>query len=157
MSSNPQKDVTALAEEFFLREICHRAGKPLSEGASIAVYPGEAPAITIRKSGSKLMAERASPDNPDVSFWTPQGALEKLLALQTEDIGQMGILVIQLMASDKTEEHIRTRSHTGILDLMWKGYFGVLALGGPGLMKVLATRGFGNISRIKDAIHRMRS
>jgi hypothetical protein len=79
--------------------------------------------------------------------------LEKL---ETEDVGEVGVALLQLLIHEDPARRMQAKVHIGPLDLFWKGYWGILPLGGPTVMKFLASKGMTNLSKIKEGIARFR-
>ena len=76
--------------DFFCRDVCQRATKPLRDGIEIAVHvaDGTAPlTATLTKTGGRMRAELRASGKPDMTFQVPERALHELTATTTEDIG----------------------------------------------------------------------
>jgi hypothetical protein len=58
--------------------------------------------------------------------------------------------------SAEESDKVKVKLNTGFLSLMTGGYLGVLTAGGAEVTKYLASRGLGNIGKIKETIARMR-
>lgn len=144
-----------LLQELFGRAVCQRATRPLKRGAQIAVHLGEAQA-RLRKTESGIVAENLPAEKPDMTFFVPSQAIQQLHAMSTEDIGEIGVEILKLMANPEPEKKIRAKVHIGPLTLFLHGYLGVLPLGGPTVMKFLGTKGLTNIGKIKDAISKLK-
>lgn len=151
-----QKHYESLAA-FFRRDVCQRATKPLRDGIVIAVaVDGEAP-LSLTKMGGRMEVTMEKPAKPDMSFSLTAKGLEQLSSLQTEDIGEIGVGILKLMAHSDPAYRMTAKVHIGMFDLLRHGYLGVLPLGGPTVMKFLGAKGFGSIGKIKDALSRLRS
>lgn len=95
-------------------------------------------------------------ENPDMTFRVPLSALKRLAEDPTDDIGEIGIAIIKAMVEADSSSRITAKVHIGPFDLLLRGYLSVLPLGGPGVMKYLASKGFTGISKIKEGIAKMR-
>jgi hypothetical protein len=142
---------------FFERDVCQRATKPLRDGVEIAVYLDEAGPVSLRKSNGRADILGETPRKPDMSFWVTQKAVKTLSSNHTEDIGEVGVTILQLMASPEDDKKLRAKVHIGLFDLLRNGYLSVLPLGGATVMKFLGSKGFTSMGKIKDAISRMRN
>ena len=156
MSVPMAESLLSLVRSFFDRDICARAAKPLKLGVTLLVQIDETP-FTVTKENGRLDTSEGAPAKPEMSFFVPRAALDTLLAEKTQDIGEMGVAVLKLVASQEAAKRITTKVSIGPLDLLLRGYLAVLPLGGPAVMKYLASKGLTGIGKVKDAISRMRS
>ncbi len=141
----------------FDRDVCQRATKPLRDGVKIAIFVGEDGPLTLSHQGGRTGIFRTAPTSPDMTFHIPPRAIEDLEKVQTDDIGEIGIAIIQQMMSEEADRKILAKVHIGTFDLLRNGYLGIIPLGGGTVMKFLATKGFASIGKIKDAISKMRA
>lgn len=141
----------------FERPVCVKGFGPIRKGVEIAVHlAGEGPA-TLGKSATGPEVRPSAPAKPDMTFHVPAKALEELLKQQTEDVGDIGVAILKLMANGDPAYRIHAKVHIGAFDLLRNGYLGVLPLGGPAVMRFLSSKGFTGIGKIKDAIQRLRT
>ncbi len=157
MSTTVPDDAYEKLKALFDRDVCQRATKPLRDGVKIAVYVGEDGPLTLSHQGGRIGIFRTAPTSPDMTFHVPPAAIDELCKLTTEDIGEVGIAIIQQMMNEDPNKKIRAKVHIGTFDLLRHGYLGILPLGGGTVMKHLASKGFSNIGKIKDAVSKMRS
>lgn len=144
-------------KDFCDKNVFQAATKPLKDGVAIAAYVDHAGPVTLlRKNGRTLVVDEA-PEKPDITVEIPDKALEQLQTQTTEDVGEIGVELLKLMAHNDPVYRIRVKVHIGLLDFMFHGYFGILPLGGPNVMKFLAEKGFGSIGKIKEAINSLRA
>jgi hypothetical protein len=92
----------------------------------------------------------------DLSFLLTEKALLHLCEAPTLDVGDIGVEILKLMLHTDADIRISAQVHIGIFEMFRKGYFSVLPLGGVKVTRFLAERGFTSISRIQDAIRKMR-
>ena len=144
-------------ETFFARPVCARAARPLKNGIRVSLEVDGQEYFTLTKENGILKAYCERATLPEVSFRLSKEALEALSEFKSEDIGEMGVLVLEWITHAEASKRITVASHVGILELVWKGYLGVLPLGGPAVMKFLAARGFSGLGKIKEAISHLRS
>lgn len=145
-----------LLTTFFRRDVCKRATAPLKAGVEIGVSVEGAPALTLTRTKQGFEVLERQPNKPDMTFSIPLSSLEALCQNPSEDVGEIGIAIIQLMAHSDPEKRMGVKVHAGMLDLLWKGYLNVLPLGGSAVMKQLGTMGFSSLGKIKDGISKMR-
>jgi len=145
-----------LLNDFFERDVCRRATAPLGNGVEISiVVEGDDP-LTLRKKNGKISLTPGTSEKPQMTFSVPRKALEELVGNPTEDIGEIGVAILKLMAASEPQRRLGAKVHIGVFDLLRYGYLSVLPLGGPSVMKFLSTKGLGGMGKIKDAISRMR-
>ena len=150
------KTESQLLIDFFSSEICQKATRPLKNGIEIGVYIDGSEPLTLTKQKGTITLVHQPPQKADMSFWIGKQGVKTLVSTQTEDIGEIGVAIIKLMLSSDPETRLRSQVHIGTLQLITHGYLGVLPLGGPTVMKFLASKGFSNISKIKEAISQLR-
>lgn len=144
-------------KELFARSVCRKATGPLRKGIELAVHlNGEGP-VTLTKTAEGLDVLSKAPAKPDMTFHVPEKALLELLGTQTEDVGEIGVAILKLMAHGDPAYRIQAKVHIGPFDLLRNGYLGVLPLGGATVMKFLSTKGLTGVGKIKDAIGRLRT
>lgn len=143
--------------ELFSRDVCTRATKPLRNGVQIAVTIGKEGPFNLHKDGDKMAVSAEAPASPDMTFHLPERALNELASVHTEDIGEVGVAILKLMAHGDPKMRMSAKVHIGAFTLLRNGYLGVLPLGGPGVMKFLASKGLTNIGKIKDALGRLKT
>lgn len=142
---------------FFEKPVCQAGTKPLRNGIEIALYinDDQTPKALI-KQNNIVKVTSSVPKKPDFSFWVTDGAISTLNSLTTENLGEIGIEILKLMAHSDPAYKITVKVHIGVFDLIRNGYLGVIPLGGPSVMKYLASKGLGNIGKIREAISKMR-
>ena len=141
----------------FDRGVCARGMKPLKDGIEIALIIDDKGPITLTKQGGKPSIVGKTPYSADLTFWIPAKALDELLSQSTEDVGEIGVAILKLMAHTDPEIKIRCKVHVGLFEFLRSGYLGVLPLGGTTVMKYLASRGFDGIGKIREAISKLRN
>jgi hypothetical protein len=146
-----------LLKAFFERPVCVAGTKPLRDGIQIAVHLAGAGPVTLQKRGGRPEVLSSPPEKPQMTFHVPSKGLQQLVSTQTEDVGEIGVAILKLMAHSDPEYHVTAKVHIGLFDLLRNGYLGVLPLGGATVMKFLGTKGFGSIGKIKEAIGRLRT
>jgi len=145
-----------VVERFIKRQVCQKATAPLSTGAMMSLQVDDE-TFTLRKEKTGLAVLKGPCEKPDLSFSIPLEALRQLDRNTTEDVGEMGVALLKQMIQSDPNLKMHAKVHIGIFDLLRKGYLGVLPLGGPAVMKFLGTKGFTNMSKIKEAIQKMRA
>jgi len=152
----PENQLTAL-QEFCDRSVFQAGTKPLKNGTEIAIYvDGKGPLNLIKREGRAVLLVEA-PKKADLSLYMAPGALAALSALSTEDVGEVGVEILKLMAESDPDRKVEVKVHIGIIDFVFHGYLGILPLGGATVMKFLASKGFNSISKIREAIANLRS
>lgn len=142
---------------FFEKPVCVKAAAPLKDGVTIALHLADTEVLTLEKISGRLNLLPSPPSAPDMTFYLGSKASESLSSIHSEDIGEIGIMIFDLMIHSDKEYRISVRVHANSFTLLRNGYFGVLTLGGAPVMTYLAKKGFGNISKIKNAISRLRN
>src|SRR5205823_2220193 len=99
---------------------------------------------------------KGKPAKPDMTFHVGPKAVATLVATETEEIGEIGVAILKLMAHEDPEHKIKAKVHIGLFTLLGHGYLSVLPLGGATVTKFLASKGFSSIGKIKEGISRLR-
>lgn len=144
-------------KRFFDKPACQRATAPLKTGVEIGVRIESDPPLTLRRVDKRMEVLAEAPVRPDMTFQIPLQALKELADNPSDDVGEIGIQLLQLMAHPEPARRMQAKVHIGPMELFLRGYFSVLPLGGTSVMKYLASKGFTGVSKIKDGIRKMRS
>ena len=126
----PESSINAL-KTFFDRDACQRATKPLRDGIEIAIYVEEGGPLTLTKLNGRAAIVPASPAKADMSFWVTEKGMKQLVGNVTDDVGEIGVAILQLMAHSDPAYRMKAKVHIGLFDLLRNGYLSVLPLGGP--------------------------
>ncbi|NBY19846.1 hypothetical protein EBQ74_06285 [bacterium] len=145
-----------LIKNFFAKEGSQKGTKPLKNGIEICIHIAGCSPITLTKNSGVVSLKEETPKSPDMTFWIGKKGVHELAALQTEDVGEIGVAIMKLMISQDPEVQLRSKVHIGTLQLITHGYLGVIPLGGSTVMKFLTSKGFSNIGKIKEAISQLR-
>lgn len=144
-------------KEYCDRNVFQAATAPLKEGVAFAIYVDHAGPVTMVKKGNRMTVVDEAPTEPDITAEIPGAALEELLKQKTEEVGELGVALLKAMSDADAQKKIRVKVHIGLLTFVFHGYFGILPLGGPTVMKFLSEKGFTSLSKIKEAISALRS
>lgn len=140
---------------FEMNELCIRAAESLKNGSEIGLEVANEP-YTFTKQSGKNQFILGKPKKPDMSFIMTGLAAQGLVEKKFASVGEVGIYIFQHVASQKAEEKIHVKFHTGFLGLMTSGYFGILTAGGADVAKYLASRGFTNFNKLRDVISKLK-
>ena len=143
-------------KEFFDRDVCQRATKPLRDGIQISIQVQNEETLTLSKNHGRTTILTETAAKPDMTFFLGKKAIPELVATQSEDIGEIGVAILKLMAQSNPDYKIKAKVHIGLFDLLRNGYLGVLPLGGGTVAKFLASKGFNGIGKIKEGISHLR-
>jgi hypothetical protein len=117
---------------------------------------GQTTTYTFAREDGHNVVRDGAPKSPDFTFTIPEAAARELVAKKFETVGQVGLHIFEKMLSNDPNQKIRAKLQTGALSLVTGGYFGVLTAGGSEVAKFLATKGLGNMGKLKDAIGKLR-
>ena len=152
MSSPTVEQLRAFFEEGALAQ---RAAASLKNGAQIALIV-ENTSYTFTKEGGRNRLLAQAPIKADMTFTMPAASALELVTRRFDSVGQVGLHIFEDVLSQDPTRKVGARFHCGFLTLMTSGYMGILTAGGADVAKFLASRGFGNISKLKDAIARLK-
>jgi hypothetical protein len=135
--------IEALSTFFQTAEVARRAARPLAPAAEAGLVVDGAPARFCIEAGQPAVRPEPARD-PDFTLWLPPAAVERLTALASDDVGEMGVAFLQLALERDPSLRIGIRIHASTPRLVSRGYLGVLALGGFRVGLWLLKRGFAN-------------
>jgi|GEM_PF-7128198 len=137
----------------------NKACRHLKNGAAIGltIQGEDEPLHFIMQGKDPAVSYGACAVPTDIDLLFTPGAIRRLSEQETDSIGDMGLLFLQLMASHDPEYDIVIKSiNAGFLSFARKGYFSVVAAAGPKVLGFLAKKGLGNPAGLKRAIDRRR-
>ncbi len=129
-----------------------RAARPLSRGARVNLALDGGAARFTMESGAPEVRAGADTD-PDFTLTLPQGAVERITSLGSEDVGEFGIAFFKLVLERDPSLKVRVHIDAPTSRLLGHGYLGVLALGGVKVTWWLVKNGIRNP---RAAIERLR-
>lgn len=150
---------TALKNFFEVNPLAIEAADSIRDGRKIKItITSSEPAcvFTFTKEKGKNVLKEEDPSDCDISFVIPTKAAEEITSTKFDSVGQVGLRIFEKILSHDAEQKIHVKIHAGILSLVTGGYLGVLTSGGAEVTKFLASKGLGNMGKIKDAISRMK-
>jgi hypothetical protein len=142
----------ALKRFFESAPAARKATRPLARGAKVNLALDGGPAHFTMESGAPEVRSGPAVD-PDFTVTLPEGAVNRIVGLQSEDIGEFGIAFFQLVLERDAAVKARVRVETSTARLVGHGYLGVLALGGMKVTWWLVKNG---VKNPKAAIDRLR-
>lgn len=143
----------ALRTFFESAPVARQATRPLDKGAEVALAldGGEPARFTMESGTPRVLPEKARA--PDFTLTLPDGAVERITALQSDDIGEFGVEFFKLVLSKDPATKVRVHVDAPTTRLLGHGYLGVLALGGLKVTWWLLKNG---VKNPKAAIDRLR-
>ena len=143
----------ALKAFFETSAAARKATRPLARQAEVALAlgGGQAARFTMESGQARILPEAARA--PDFTLTLPDGAVRRLTALQSEDVGEFGVEFFKLVLSGDPESKVRIHVDAPTGKLLAAGYLGVLALGGMKVTWWLLKNG---VKNPKAAIDRLR-
>ncbi|BDG04923.1 AAA family ATPase [Anaeromyxobacter oryzae] len=148
----PAKSFEALRTFFETAPAARKAARPLSRNACVNVALEGGPACFTMESGGPALREGAAPD-PDFTLTLPDGAVQRLTTLASDDVGEFGIAFFKLVLEHDPAYKVRVRIDAPTTRLLGHGYLGVLAIGGMKVSWWLLKNG---VKNPKAAIDRLR-
>ena len=146
-----------LLRDFFERPVCQEAAQSLHEGAQMAIQLVDGSTYSLKKQNGTLSLNSSAPENPDITFLLGADIPRLLSELSSNETGEIGISILSWMLNNDPGKKMQAKVHVGTLSLFKHGYFGVLSRGGLPVMEYLSRRGFGSLSKIKEALGKIRN
>jgi hypothetical protein len=142
----------ALKTFFGTAPAARKATRPLSRDARVNLALDGGTARFTMESGGPEVRDGAHPD-PDFTLTLPSGAVERITALGSDDVGEFGIAFFKLVLERDPLLKVRVRIDAPTTRLLGHGYLGVLAMGGVKVTWWLVKNG---VKNPRAAIDRLR-
>jgi hypothetical protein len=134
------------------------AAKRVRDGSTSRVVfshvPGEYQ--LVRRSGESHLLEGTAAD-PDLAFRFTPRAIERLSAVESNEVADFAITLFDCIVSDEPELQVGLRVVASLPRLMVRGYVGLLFGGGPRLLAYAANRGVRNVSDLRKFLKQARA
>ncbi len=108
------------------------------------------------KQGSRNAFLNEPVPEPDLTFKIPAATAKELITKTFLSVGEVGLFIFGKITSSNEKEKIHFKLNVGFLNLMTGGYLGVLTAGGSDVAKYLASKGLGNIGKLKETISKLK-
>jgi hypothetical protein len=148
----PETSYDSLKRFFESAPAAKRATRPLGRGARVNLALDGGPAHFTMESGAPEVRTGAAQD-PDFTLTLTDGAVNRIVALQSDDVGEFGIAFFRLVLERDPTFKARVKVEAPTSRLVGHGYLGVLALGGMKVTWWLVKNG---VKNPKAAIDRLR-
>jgi hypothetical protein len=148
----PTASFDALKKFFETAEAARKATKPLDEGAEVALQLDGGPA-RFTMSGGRPQVVEGPAVNPDFTLTLPDGAVQRITALKSDDVGEFGIEFFKLILEHDPALKAKVKIDAPTKQLLSHGYLGVLAQGGVKVTWWLLKNG---VKNPKAAIEKLR-
>lgn len=135
-----------------------RVGAAMKNGAEVAVQFVDLPGdwrIHVTESGKPVL-EQVKATDPDFELYVPTAAVTAITAHTDADVGELAIAFLEHIVAKEPARQIGVKMHSGIIKLTRRGWFGVLALGGPKVVRWMAGRGMRGRGAIVNALNRLK-
>jgi len=142
----------ALKKFFETATVARKATKPLGEQAEVALALDGGPARFLMEGGAPSVQEGPA-RAPDFTLTLPDGAVQRITALASDDVGEFGIEFFKLVLEKDPSLRVKVRIDASTGQLLKHGYLGVLAQGGMKVTWWLLKNG---VKNPKAAIDRLR-
>jgi len=142
----------ALKHFFETAEVARVATRPLSEHAEVGLNLAGGPA-RFAMSGGRPKVEEGAARSPDFTLTLPDGAVERLTSLKSDEVGEFGVEFFKLVLVKDPALKLRVKIDASTTQLLLHGYLGVLAQGGLKVTWWLLKNG---VKNPKAAIERLR-
>jgi hypothetical protein len=148
----PSASFDALKKFFEDAEVARKATHPLHDNAEVALKLDSGPAhFTMRGGRAQVMEGPAT--KPDFTLTLPDGAVRRITAMKSDDVGEFGIEFFKLILEHDPAYKAHVHIDAPTTQLLHHGYLGVLAQGGMKVTWWLLKNGVRNP---KAAIDRLR-
>jgi hypothetical protein len=140
-----------LSAFFATSPAARKAVRPLGAGARVALLLDEGPAGFTLRDGVPHLAAGALED-PDFTVRLPAAAVARLVAVEGEDVGAVGVAFFQLVLEREPASRVGLTVQAPTSRLLSHGYLMVLALGGTKVALWLLTRGLANPRKVIERL-----
>ncbi len=147
----------AAIQKFFERPAAVSAVRPLRDGIEIGIHLPNQKIGSLKKIPIGMQVLDTPPRTPDLTVILGEESVEALSAIEAEDVGDIGVELLKLMAHSDPKKKIRVKVHIGLFSFLRNGYLSILPLGGMKVTQFLASKGLSGLGKIKAAIDSLRS
>jgi hypothetical protein len=140
-----------LSAFFATSPAARRAVRPLAATARVALLLDEGPAGFTVDGGAARLAAGPLPD-PDFTLRLPAAAVARLVEVEGDDVGAIGIAFFQALLDREPSRRVRVTVEASTARLVSHGYLGVLALGGLKVGLFLLRRGLADPRRVIERL-----
>lgn len=130
-----------------------RAAAPLARTARVALLLEEGPAGFTLAAGAPRLAPGPLAD-PDFTLRLPPGAVARLVARGSDDVGEAGLTFFELLLERDPALHVGVSVEASTARLVTHGWLAVLALGGARVGLWLLRRGLASPARVIERLRR---
>jgi hypothetical protein len=148
----PGPSYDALKRFFETAEAARKATKPLHDDAEVGLDLVSGKARFTMAGGRPTVADEP-PLHPDFTLTLPEGAVQRITSLQSDDVGEFGIEFFKLVLEKDPAMRVRVHIDASTGQLLKHGYLSVLAQGGMKVTWWLLKNG---VKNPKAAIDRLR-
>ncbi len=148
----PVASFDALKRFFETAEVARKATKPLAREAEVGLNL-DGGSARFHMAAGRPSVEEGVARNPDFTLTLPDGAVQRITALRSDDVGEFGIEFFKLVLERDPALKATVAIDASTGQLLSHGYLGVLAVGGMKVTWWLLKNGVRNP---KAAIDRLR-
>jgi hypothetical protein len=138
---------------FETRNAARQALSSLKEGIEIGVVIGGSVECALFRRGENPVVEARPANKPDVIFQIRPESVYVLSQNTKDEIGDVGVAVLKEVLAG----NIKIQIPGGIMNLISRGYLDIVRKGGAPVAAFLARHGLSSVSKIINAIKRMRA
>lgn len=140
---------------FEANPLAAQAAASIRNGRCIALEV-EGKSYTFTKESGRNVLREGAPSSPDLTFFMPEAMVRELVTKEFATVGQVGLHIFDKMLSNDPSHKVRVKLQIGVLSLVTGGYLGVLTAGGGEVARYMASKGLGNMGKLKDAISKLK-
>lgn len=148
----PGQSYEALKRFFETAEAARKATRPLGDGAEVGLELAAGKARFTMTGGKPVVLDEPA-RNPDFTLSMPDGAVQRITSLKSDDVGEFGVEFFKLVLERDPNLKTGVRIDAATGQLLKHGYLSVLALGGMKVTWWLLKNG---VKNPKAAIDRLR-
>lgn len=148
----PGPSYDALKKFFETAQAARKATKPLHEGAEVGLELASGKARFTMVGGKPTVVDEPA-KNPDFTLQLPDGAVQRITSLKSDDVGEFGVEFFKLVLEHDPSFKARVHIDASTGQLLKHGYLSVLAQGGMKVTWWLLKNG---VKNPKAAIERLR-
>ena len=148
----PGHSYEALKRFFETAEAARKATRPLEDGAEVGLQLSTGASRFMKENGAAHVRDEPA-RAPDFTLTLPDGAVQRLTSLQSDDVGEFGIEFFKLVLERDPALKVKVKIDANTSQLLKHGYLSVLALGGMKVTWRLVKYG---VKNPKAAIDRLR-
>jgi hypothetical protein len=148
-----QQAFEKLKKFFETHPACRVAADALDDRVEIGIFINSKLECSFHKADRLPTLSMRAPNKPDVIFTINDKGIDSLVNEPSTEIANLGINILK----SYTSGDVKIKVQGSILNLLTRGYLGVIKAGGLGFTSYLASHGISGLTKIKEIFQKLKN